>query len=62
MVSKIAHLNIKEDGRLGDDLWFLGLLLMIGFQPLLCDPPFLLSDLLPPPPDLVPQFRPTKRG
>ena len=42
----IAHLDIKEDGSLSDDLRLLGFLLMIGLQPLLSDPLLLLTLLL----------------
>ena len=41
----IAHLDVKEDRSLGDDLRLFGLLLMIGLQALLSDP-FLLLRLL----------------
>ena len=41
-----AHLDIKENRGLGDDLRLLGLLLMVGLQPLLRDPLLLLAFLL----------------
>ena len=41
-----THLDIKENRGLGDDLRLLGLLLMVGLQPLLRDPLLLLAFLL----------------
>ena len=39
----IAHLDIKENGGLGDDCRLFGLLLMISLQPLLGDSLLLLT-------------------
>ena len=39
----VPGLDVQEDGGLGDEGWLLGLLLVVGLQPLLRDPLLLLT-------------------